>query len=196
MAVTPSSLRDNIRRDIRELRRSLSPEQQAIAAQRLAHSALTYPPVQQAKRIAIFLSVDGELETRPLIRNLWQQNKQVYLPTLHPFSYRQLLFFRYTPETMLSPGRLRIPEPALDIRYLAPLSTLDVMLVPLVAFDQRGQRLGMGGGFYDRILQNWQRHGFLPVGLAHDCQQVESLPTANWDIPLPAILTPSRLWQW
>ncbi|ADO10697.1 Uncharacterized protein ygfA [Pantoea vagans C9-1] len=70
------------------------------------------------------------------------------------------------------------------------------MLVPLVAFDQHGQRLGMGGGFYDRTLQNWRQHGFLPVGLAHDCQQVDSLPVAEWDVPLPAVMTPSKLWQW
>ena len=97
---------------------------------------------------------------------------------------------------MLTPNRLGIPEPPLDIRNLATLSELDVLMVPLVAFDNQGQRLGMGGGFYDRTLQNWQQHNVLPIGLAHDCQQVEALPVADWDVPLKAIITPSKLWQW
>lgn len=115
---------------------------------------------------------------------------------LHPFASGHLLFLRYTPETVLTPNKLRIPEPPLDIRQMITLDRLDVMMVPLVAFDDSGQRLGMGGGFYDRTLQNWRQHGFLPVGVAHDCQQVERLPAEEWDVPLPAVLTPSRLWQW
>ncbi|MNP71069.1 5-formyltetrahydrofolate cyclo-ligase family protein [compost metagenome] len=54
----------------------------------------------------------------------------------------------------------------------------------------------MGGGFYDRTLQNWQQHGLQPVGYAHDCQCVEALPVEKWDIPLPAVVTPSKAWQW
>lgn len=188
--------RQDIRTHIRHLRRELSHEQQQLAAVQAADHALNFAPVQQAKNIALFLSVDGEINTRPLIAKLWQRKQRVYLPVLHPFSRGQLLFLRYDEHTELRNNRLRIPEPPLDIRHLLPLSELDVLMVPLVAFDAGGQRLGMGGGFYDRTLQNWQQHGFLPVGLAHDCQQVERLPVAEWDVPLPALITPSRLWQW
>ena len=181
---------------MRHLRRSLTPEQQEQAADRLAEHAVNFAPLANASHIALFLSVDGELNTRPLIAKLWQQKKQVYLPVLHPFASGHLLFLRYTPETVLTPNKLRIPEPPLDIRQMITLDRLDVMMVPLVAFDDSGQRLGMGGGFYDRTLQNWRQHGFLPVGVAHDCQQVERLPAEEWDVPLPAVLTPSRLWQW
>ena len=193
----PSLLdRHHIRQHVPHLRRALTPEQQQQAAALMAEHAVNFAPLANASHIALFLSVDGELNTRPLIAKLWQQKKQVYLPVLHPFSAGQLLFLRYTPETALRPNKLRIPEPPLDIRQLITLDRLDVMMVPLVAFDSSGQRLGMGGGFYDRTLQNWRRHGFLPVGVAHDCQQVERLPAEEWDVPLPAVLTPSRLWQW
>lgn len=194
---SPSMLqRQEIRQQVRHLRRAMTDEQQAQAAEQLAELALNYAPVTAARNIALFLSVDGELNTRPLIARLWHLKKAVYLPVLHPFSPGNLLFLRYSPDTPLIPNKLRIPEPPLDIRQLITLDQLDLMLVPLVAFDQHGQRLGMGGGFYDRTLQNWRQHGFLPVGLAHDCQQVDSLPVAEWDVPLPAVMTPSKLWQW
>lgn len=194
---SPSMLqRQEIRQQVRHLRRAMTDEQQAQAAEQLAELALNYAPVTAARNIALFLSVDGELNTRPLIARLWHLKKAVYLPVLHPFSPGNLLFQRYSPDTPLIPNKLRIPEPPLDIRQLSTLDQLDLMLVPLVAFDQHGQRLGMGGGFYDRTLQNWRQHGFLPVGLAHDCQQVDSLPVAEWDVPLPAVMTPSKLWQW
>ncbi|CCP06001.1 hypothetical protein BN440_0951 [Erwinia amylovora MR1] len=188
--------RQDIRHHIRHLRRQLSDEQQQLAAVQAAEKALNFAPLQQAKNIALFLSVDGELNTRPLIARLWQRQQNVYLPVLHPFSSGNLLFMHYDRYTDLKLNRLHIPEPPLDIRHLLPLSELDVMMVPLVAFDSAGQRLGMGGGFYDRTLQNWQQHGFLPVGLAHDCQQVAKLPAAKWDVPLSALITPSKIWQW
>ncbi|KGT93826.1 5-formyltetrahydrofolate cyclo-ligase [Erwinia typographi] len=188
--------RQDIRTHVRHLRRALTPEQQQLAAVQVVERALNFAPLQQAKKIALFLAFDGELNTRPLIARLWQHKQQVYLPVLHPFSAGQLLFIRYDPDTPLAPNRLRIPEPPLDIRNLATLDELDVLMVPLVAFDRQGQRLGMGGGFYDRTLQSWRQHGFLPVGLAHDCQRVDALPAAEWDVPLPAIITPSKIWQW
>lgn len=157
---------------------------------------LAFEPVVRAQTVALFLSFDGELNTTPLIEALWRAGKNVYLPVLHPFSPGNLLFLRYTPQSNLVTNRLKILEPKLDVRDVLPLNELDVLVTPLVAFDETGQRLGMGGGFYDRTLQHWQQHGLYPVGLAHDCQRVETLPVEQWDIPLPAVVTPSRLWQW
>ncbi|WP_025902724.1 5-formyltetrahydrofolate cyclo-ligase [Tatumella sp. UCD-D_suzukii] len=190
------SERQQIRAQIRRQRQALSPQQQQQAAQQVAERALSLPLLAQARNVALFLSFDGELDTRPLISRLWQRGQQVYLPVLHPFSTGQLLFIRYLPDTPLNPNRYGIPEPSLNLTELAPLDTLDIILVPLVAFDARGQRLGMGGGFYDRTLQHWQQHGVLPAGLAHCCQQVPALPTEQWDIPLPVIITPEKVWQW
>ncbi len=157
---------------------------------------MAYAPMLLAHTVAVFLSFDGELDTRPLIDRLWRAGKRVYLPVLHPFSPGNLLFLHYHPESELVVNRLNISEPELDVRDVLPLERLDVLVTPLVAFDTQGQRLGMGGGFYDRTLQNWQQHGLQPVGYAHDCQQVDALPSEEWDIPLPAVVTPSRLWVW
>lgn len=191
-----SELRQAIRQSIRQHRRALTADEQNHFALKAAQRMLALPEIIGAKNIALFLSFDGELDTAPLINALWQTNKAVYLPVLHPFSAGNLLFLRYSETTPLIRNRLKILEPQLDVRQVLPIAQLDVLVTPLVAFDSDGQRLGMGGGFYDRTLQNWQQHHFYPVGLAHDCQWVPELPTEAWDIPLPAVVTPSRLWQW
>ncbi|HCL5339756.1 TPA: 5-formyltetrahydrofolate cyclo-ligase [Salmonella enterica] len=188
--------RQEIRRMIRERRRALTPEQQRCFGQQAAGRILSFPPVVLAQTVAVFLSFDGELDTQPLIEQLWLSGKRVYLPVLHPFSPGNLLFLHYHPHSELVTNRLKIQEPKLDVRDVLPLSQLDVLVTPLVAFDEDGQRLGMGGGFYDRTLQNWPSHDLTPVGYAHDCQRVEKLPVEEWDIPLPAVVTPSKVWEW
>ncbi|EKM3443986.1 5-formyltetrahydrofolate cyclo-ligase [Salmonella enterica] len=188
--------RQEIRRMIRQRRRALTPEQQRRFGQQAAARMLSFPPVVMAHTVAVFLPFDGELDTQPLIEQLWQAGKRVYLPVLHPFSPGNLLFLHYHLQSALVTNRLKIREPRLDVRDVLPLAKLDVLVTPLVAFDEGGQRLGMGGGFYDRTLQNWQQHKILPVGYAHDCQLVEKLPVEEWDIPLPAVVTPSKIWEW
>ena len=192
----PPYTRQQIRQQIRQRRRALTPEQQTQFALQAADRMMAYTPVLLAHTVAVFLSFDGELDTRALIDQLWRAGKRVYLPVLHPFSPGNLLFLHYHPSSDLVVNRLKIREPKLDVRDVLPLSHLDVLVTPLVAFDAAGQRLGMGGGFYDRTLQNWRQHRLLPVGYAHNCQQVDALPTEQWDIPLPAVITPSKTWLW
>ncbi|EMJ7520469.1 5-formyltetrahydrofolate cyclo-ligase [Providencia rettgeri] len=191
-----STQRQQVRQSIRQARRQLTTKQQQLAAQLVMKNALQHPKINSAKCIALFLSFDGEIDTRPLISALWEQGKQVYLPVLHPFSRHHLLFLRYHTKTQLVKNRFNIDEPPLNVQDVLPIEKLDIMFIPLVAFDSQGQRLGMGGGFYDRTLAHWQQTGFYPIGLAHDCQQVEALPVAHWDIPLPEIITPQKIWRW
>lgn len=196
--VQPSSSRQHIRQHIRLRRRALSPEQQLHDAQELLVRFQQVPSVIDAQHIALYLSNDGEIDTQPLIDWLWQHGKAVYLPVLHPFSKGHLLFLHYTPETRMKRNKYQIKEPALDIRLVKPVSELDLICTPLVAFDDTGQRLGMGGGYYDRTLNRWhhEKQGPRPLGLAHDCQQVNNLPFEAWDVPLPEIITPSCHFSW
>ena len=185
--------RQQLRSHIRSLRRSLSAEQQHQASLDLVKQLLPRPEVQQAQHIALYLTNDGELDTTPLIHALWRQGKTLYLPLLHPVVSGYLVFQLYTPDTLLKPNQFGIGEPELNCSLLRPVSQLDLIFTPLVAFDAQGQRLGMGGGFYDRTLSQLHVEATKPrlIGLAHDCQQVESVPVEAWDIPLPAICTPS-----
>ncbi|WP_109399783.1 5-formyltetrahydrofolate cyclo-ligase [Proteus sp. TJ1640] len=187
--------RDEIRKTIRQKRRSLTSDKQQQAADKLCEQVLTHSKIKPAQTIALFLSFDGEIDTSPLISQLWALNKQVCLPVLHPFHRHHLLFLRYTPSTVLVKNRFNISEPPLNVNMVIPISNIDIIFTPLVAFDTQGQRLGMGGGFYDRTLENWQQKSFYPMGLAHTFQQVDHLPIANWDVPLPEIITPNKKWN-
>ena len=184
--------RSQLRATIRQRRNALSTNEQKKAGLSLAEILSGHTKIQQASRIAIYLTNDGELSTRSFIDWCWQNNKQVYLPVVHPFSPGNLLFLQYQQDTKLINNVYGILEPQLDVTKVCPLAELDIICTPLVAFDVFGARLGMGGGFYDRSLAHWQQTKLYPIGLAHDCQQVTKVPVETWDIPLPEIITPNK----
>ena len=188
MKSTQQTLRNQLRQQIRKTRANLTALQQQQAEDSITQQALALIEAQNAQHIALYVSFDGEISTEKLIKTLWAQGKQVYLPVLHPFNPNHLLFLRYLPDTPMLKNKFGIWEPKLNVQSVLPLEELDILFTPLVAFDKQGNRLGMGGGFYDRTLQNWRNSSFIPVGLAHQCQQVEQLPTEEWDVPLHQIL--------
>ena len=188
MKSTQQTLRNQLRQQIRKTRVNLTALQQQQAEDFITQQALALIEAQNAQHIALYVSFDGEISTEKLIKTLWAQDKHVYLPVLHPFNPNHLLFLRYLPDTPMLKNKFGIWEPKLNVQNVLPLDELDILFTPLVAFDKQGNRLGMGGGFYDRTLQNWQNSSFIPVGLAHQCQQVEQLPTEAWDVPLHQIL--------
>jgi 5-formyltetrahydrofolate cyclo-ligase len=191
--------RAEIRQQIRKQRCELTDDQQNKAAYALLQHFSTDQRVTQAQHIALYLSNDGELNTQPLIDWCWRHGKSVYLPVIHPFTKGHLLFLNYTEQTILTQNEYGIREPKLDIRGVILSAKLDIICTPLVAFDNTGARLGMGGGFYDRTLSSWHKEYQIntnakpyPIGIAHNCQQVEALPSESWDIPLPEVFTPNK----
>ncbi|MBS5276734.1 MAG: 5-formyltetrahydrofolate cyclo-ligase, partial [Haemophilus parainfluenzae] len=177
MKSTQQTLRNQLRQQIRKTRANLTALQQQQAEESITQQSLALIEERDAQHIALYISFDGEIPTEKLIKTLWAQGKQVYLPVLHPFNPNHLLFLQYLPDTPMCQNKFGIWEPKLNVQNVLPLDELDILFTPLVAFDKQGNRLGMGGGFYDRTLQNWQNASFIPVGLAHQCQQVEQLPT-------------------
>ena len=197
-----SNKRAQIRAEIRNTRKNLSNNQQIIAAQSLKMNFIQHLKSENttnSKHIAIYLSNDGELDTSLLIKELWNLNHAVYLPIIHPFNGANLLFQRYEKNSPMRANRYGILEPKLNCSQICPLTDLDYLLMPLVAFDNQGNRLGMGGGFYDKTLAqlhqgNWQKPQL--IGLAHSCQKVDALPIESWDVPLKTIITPDKIYQW
>jgi len=192
-ADSPGS-RQAIRREARQRRRALSAQQQRQAAADLRKRLARQPLFQRSRHIAFYLPNDGEIDPRPLMQLAMQLGKRCYLPLLHPAREGKLWFLRYRQGDQLKPNRFNIPEPVLGRSMRRDAKALDLVLLPLVAFDSGGGRLGMGAGFYDRTFafkreQGRLRHAPALVGLAHRCQQVEALPLADWDVPLAAIAT-------
>ncbi|MWJ29169.1 5-formyltetrahydrofolate cyclo-ligase [Halomonas sp. ZH2S] len=185
----------SLRRELRRRRRGLTPRQQRDASRRLCQRLKQLPEIRRARRISLYLPVGGEIDPTPLIGWLRRRNVRVYLPVLRPFAENHLWLVEYRPNTPMIKNRFGIFEPA--PRYSAqrrnrlPAWGLDVMIVPLVGFDAQGNRMGMGGGFYDRTLAFTRRRRPRPwlIGVAHSCQQVPHLPPEPWDISLQAIVS-------
>ena len=189
-----------LRRQLRQKRRNLSPLQQKRAAVGLCRQLRAQPLFLRSRHIAVYLPNDGEIDPRPLIECAWAMGKKIYLPVVRKKSgqrnHRQLLFQRFDCHTRLINNRFGIPEPKFEPRQLRKAQLLDLVLMPLVGFDGDGGRMGMGGGFYDctfAFRNNPKRLSPSLIGLAHECQQVEKLTLASWDIPLDAIATDKQL---
>jgi 5-formyltetrahydrofolate cyclo-ligase len=191
--VTDPSSRNGLRRELRAQRNLLTPPEQAHAALAVAAHITATRLFRVSRRIAAYLPNDGEIETRPLMQRIRAMKKTCYLPILSRLQHDRLWFAPYTPDTPLALNRFGIPEPVVPARTWVRAQELDLVLMPLVGFDARGNRLGMGGGFYDKSLaflrhrSGWRKPHLL--GLAHDFQRVERLETFAWDVPLQGVAT-------
>jgi len=192
-AVTDPASRNTLRRRLRAQRQALTPSEQESAAHTLAAHLAATRQFRVSRRVALYLPNDGEIDPRPVMERLWQSHKTCYLPILSRLRHDRLWFAPFSPDTPLAYNRFGIPEPRVPARAWRRAQDLDLILMPLVAFDTSGNRLGMGGGFYDKSLaflhqrSGWRKpHLF---GLAHDFQRVEKLETFAWDVPLQGVAT-------
>lgn len=188
--------RPQLRRMLRNARRALTPSEQRRAALGLYRQLAQHPLFRRAKHIALYLPTDGEIDPRLLLRAAQRRGKATYLPVLSAWPRTKMVFQRVRPAEKLRPNRFRILEPRVTVSRQRKVWALDLVLLPLVGFDEAGGRLGMGGGFYDRSLaylarrQRWRKPTLL--GLAHECQKVERLVQASWDVPLAGTVTDKR----
>ncbi|WP_338474019.1 5-formyltetrahydrofolate cyclo-ligase [Pseudomonas sp. MS646] len=189
--------RPQLRRLLRQARRALTPVQQRQAALGLYRQLAQHPLFRRARHIALYLPNDGEIDPRLLLRAAQRRGKATYLPVLSPWPRTKMVFQRIRPGEQLHPNRFRILEPRINIARQRKVWALDLVLLPLVGFDDAGGRLGMGGGFYDRSLaylarrRQWRKPTLL--GLAHECQKVDRLAQASWDVPLQGTVS-DRHW--
>lgn len=189
--------RPQLRRKLRQTRRALTGSQQRQAAHGLYRQLAQHALFRRARHLSLYLPTDGEIDPRLLLRAAQRRGKATYLPVLSAWPRTKMVFQRIRPGEKLRPNRFRILEPRANPARQRKIWTLDLVLLPLVGFDQEGGRLGMGGGFYDRSLaylarrQSWRKPTLL--GLAHECQKVERLDQASWDVPLQGTVT-DRQW--
>ncbi|QCI21700.1 5-formyltetrahydrofolate cyclo-ligase [Buchnera aphidicola (Hyadaphis tataricae)] len=187
--------KNHLRAHIRKIRNSLSILEQQKQSIKIAKIADNFIFFNRAEHIAIFLPFDGEINTYPLIYNLLLHKRKIFVPVVHSFTRKELLFVEFKNSSLLQRNKYNIFEPILNNNNYISINQLDIIIVPLVAFDQTGLRLGMGGGFYDILLRNWtMKKKYFPIGLAYDFQFVLKIPKEKWDVSLPVVLTPKKIW--
>lgn len=182
--------RNQLRRTLRQRRGALLPAERRRLSRLIAQRAAQWLRGRSAVRVALFLSLPDEVDTAALIRRLEAVGHTLYVPRIQSFRRRELRFVRAIGP--LRRNRYGIPEPY-DHGRRVRATELDVVFVPLVGFDRRGARLGMGAGFYDRAFAFRQRRSHwrkpLLVGLAFSCLEVERIPEHSHDVRLDAIVT-------
>ena len=155
------------------------------AAERLARNFLAGIPMPQKAVVSAFFAIGEETDPAPLIDLLRRKGHPVVLPRVVKKG-EPLAFHRYEPGAVLVPGVFGLSQPAKDWPEAEP----DVLVVPLLAFDARGHRLGYGGGFYDRTLAGLRAsRNILAVGYAFAGQEVEDVPHRDSDEPLDWVVT-------
>ena len=189
--------RDSLRKTMREKRRMLSAEQRRESAEQFAHHFSRSKTFLTSQRIAFYMANDGELDPAILFNVASAMGKSCYLPVLTANHDKSLLFARYESGDPLAFNKYGIPEPQVAARDRVKARSLDLIIVPLVAFDSNGNRIGMGGGYYDRTFgflksrQQWMKPKL--VGVGYDFQEVDALDAESWDVPLAFICTDSNM---
>ncbi|MGB5325137.1 MAG: 5-formyltetrahydrofolate cyclo-ligase [Pseudomonadales bacterium] len=186
-----SQSRKTLRVTYRQRRRALGKASRRRAAQQLASHISRNPHFRAARRLAAYLATDGEIELQPALAKALQAGKQVYVPVLDRHGGMQ--FVRYRSGASTHCLRWGLAEPLRGARW-PRAAKFDLVLMPLVAFDCMGHRIGRGGGHYDRYFATPGNHygaGSRPLlmGVAHHFQQAPGIEAESWDVPLDAIAT-------
>lgn len=185
-----SADRASLRRELRARRRAIPPAARIAAAEALAERILALPFLPAVGDLAGYWAMDGEIALHVLQLRL-PQALRYCLPVLSGDG--RLRFAPWSPGAPLVANRHGIPEPDVDESALIEPEAMSLVVVPLVGFDARGRRLGMGGGWYDRSFAFRNATGATPppwlVGAGFKAQQVDALAAAEWDVPLDAVCT-------
>ena len=173
-------------------RSSLDPGEVNAKSSAVIENFLSSKKLMQHTCFLVYLPIKNEVDTRPLLRELLQQGREVYAPYCDPHRPGRMEFYRVQDLSCLRPGFCNIYEPEPIQENIFENHAPSVAVVPGVAFDESGYRLGFGQGFYDRYFSLLSGPGPLLAGFAYDFQVVERLPADPWDIPMHFIFTETR----
>lgn len=179
------------RNEIRDIRRALSASEVQESSIRVLNALMNHPYLQQPRTIASYMSFAGEIDTVSINQKLKEHSHQICLPIINPELKGIMDFYSYDDDSQLVLNNFKILEPLKDEKHYVRPDLLEVIVVPLVGFNEKGDRLGMGGGYYDRMLKKISANCLI-LGLAYDFQLVPELKGQHWDMPLDEIITPSK----
>ena len=181
----------NLRAQARALRRKAHAKAGPGAGLLIADNFLVRLPWRQARTIAGYVSIGDEADVAPLLALLAEQGAGLALPAVAARE-AALEFRRWKPEDALEDGLFATRHPPATMERVVP----DLLLVPLLAFDTTGGRLGYGGGYYDRTLADLRRRGrVIAVGIGYAAQKMDGLPRETHDQPLDWIVTEQDVWE-
>lgn len=183
--------RNNARNEIRQKRKALHEDEVAKCSELVRRVVLEHEYLKQNRCIASYHSFSGEIDTVEINKALRLAGHHMALPVIHPEEKGLMDFYSYeTPEDLIL-NRFKIPEPVVSEENLVQPHHLEVVIVPLVGFNEKGERLGMGGGYYDRMLKKISCE-CLTLGLAYDFQLIPEIKSQPWDMPLDEVITPTK----
>ncbi len=178
-----SSDKAALRSDALARRDALDPEIRRAGSLAIAEHALTVAGLAEATLVGAFWPIRSEADPRPLIECLFARGQRVALPKVTPDG---LVFREWRAGETLVAGRFGLSEPRDDLPALDPTA----LIVPLAAFDRRGQRIGYGRGYYDQAISRLSRSGpVLTIGIAFSVQEIQRVPAEPHDRPLDHLVT-------
>lgn len=181
-----------LRNIIKHIRGKLSTSMQSIASIKIHNKILQLANYINARQIALYFAINGEANLNPVWNTALLDGKQCYFPALQ--NDKTLIFLRADQQTLLKLNIYKIFEPDMHSSEMASIMQLDILCIPVVAFDNKGTRLGMGGGYYDRTLS--EHRPKLLLGVAYDFQFQPYIMRRAWDVPLDAVVTPTTMFYW
>lgn len=184
-----------IRKHILSIRKGLSPQALQANAKAITAHILAQAQWQAAHRVLLYMPIANEVDTTALVQEAWATGKQVLLPRCdaHEKGVMHVALCRSMNELRRGAYGILEPDPVLCPSLIIPNHDQslrpDLALIPAVAFDPQGNRLGYGGGYYDRFLAHEAMTKTQLIGLAHRAQIVPALPSEPWDRPMHAVCT-------
>jgi 5-formyltetrahydrofolate cyclo-ligase len=187
-----------MRKSMNQKRNQLSLADRDKASTEACQLLLTSPYYQVSEHIAVYFAYQGEIDPDLMLKTAIAEGKQIYLPVLDPVNQQNLLFIRYELNMRLVRNQFNILEPMITANNIIALKQLDLVVMPLVAFDDHGNRLGMGVGYYDRTFAylkiNPKQRPIL-LGIGYEFQRVEKIKAEKWDVPLNAVVTELKAYK-
>jgi len=186
-----------LRNAIKEKRTALTENKKTTAASALTKYFLQTPYFKNSQTIAFYMAENGELNPHEILEAAWDQGKQCYLPVLANGGGEHLVLVRYEKNDLLHQNRYGILEPMVTAEKTIESEKLDLVLVPLVAFDLKGNRLGMGAGYYDKTFEFKLKNHEKPVliGLGYEFQKADQIASESWDVPMDSIATEKQIYH-
>ena len=187
-------MKDTIRQHYQSLRRQLTPSARTQASAQAAQALLSSPLWTASQTVMAYLSLPQELSLDDVYRAGWQSAKTMLIPISQTADY-SLLLSRLDDFAQLTEGAYHIRELAPALQTPIPAEQIDLCLIPGVAFDRLGNRLGFGAGYYDRFLPRL-RPDAVKIGVCFALQlAVQPLPVDEYDIPMDDLLTENGLYS-